>query len=137
MIILYKMALQPNPYLVATSLTFLIPATFFAFQGQWLMYTSNVMISIISTLYHATKWPPLFYIDVCMANILTLLHLLYAIQMGYWYLPLPGIGYSILMFIYGHKYTCFVWHPSLDQATRWHISMHIVVVISVVFVSLI
>lgn len=125
-----------NPSLVATSTTFLIPATLFALQGNWVLYASNLAVVTIATVYHASKWNLLYYVDVATANQLAFLHTLYAIQQGYGYIPLPGILYSMLMFIYGHKYRCFVWDPSYEVATLWHITMHLVVMTSATAVAL-
>jgi len=123
---------SPNPWLVATSTTFLIPATLFALQGNWLLYASNLAVVTVATVYHASKWPQLYYVDVATANQLAILHTLYAIQKGVWYVPMPGILYSLLMFVYGHNYGCFVWHSSYEVATAWHISMHLAVMASAV-----
>ena len=127
---------SPNPWLVATSTTFLIPATLFAIQGNWLLYASNLAVVTVATVYHASKWNLLYYVDVATANQLAFLHTLYAIQQGYGYIPLPGILYSMLMFIYGHKYRCFVWDPSYEVATAWHMTMHVAVMASATAVAL-
>jgi hypothetical protein len=125
-----------NGGLVLTSTTFLIPATLFALQGHWLLYASNLAVVTVATVYHASKWNLLYYVDVATANQLAFLHTLYAIQQGYGYIPLPGILYSMLMFIYGHKYRCFVWDPSYEVATAWHMSMHLAVMTSATAVAL-
>jgi hypothetical protein len=123
---------KSNPWLVLTSTTFLIPATLFALQGNWLLYASNLAVVTVATVYHASKWNLLYYVDVATANQLAFLHTLYAIQQGYGHIPLPGILYSMLMFIYGHKYRCFVWDPSYEVATAWHMTMHVAVMASAV-----
>lgn len=87
---------KPNPWLVATSTTFLIPATLFALQGNWVLYASNLAVVAISTVYHASKWQQLYYIDTSAANQLAILHTLYAIQKGFWYVPMPGILYRLV-----------------------------------------
>ena len=116
-----------NPWLVATSLTFLWPATLFAFQGQWTLYYSNLAVVVASGLYHSTKLTPLYYIDMVAANSLAILHSIHAIQLGVPWIPIPGILYSILMFCVGYRYRQFVWARSFALATFWHITMHMTV----------
>ena len=93
-----------NPWLVATSLMFLWPATLFAFQGQWTLYYSNLAVVVASGLYHSTKLTPLYYMDMVAANSLAILHSIHAIQLGVPWIPVPGILYSILMFCVGYRY---------------------------------
>lgn len=115
---------RANPWLVATSLTFLWPATLFAMLGQWNLYYSCISIVAASSLYHSTKLTPLYYIDMVAANSVAVLGTLRAIELGVPWIPVPGILYSILMFCVGYRYRQFVWHPSFVQATFWHITMH-------------
>lgn len=129
--------LKGNPWLVLTSTTFLIPATLFALQGNWLLYASNLAVVTVATVYHASKWPQLYYVDVATALQLAVAHSLYALQKGSWTIPVPGILYSLLMFVYGHQNKQFVWHPSLTQSTLWHMSMHTAVMTSATAVALI
>ena len=128
---------KPTPWLVVTSTTFLIPATLFALQGNWLLYASNLAVVAISTVYHASKWPQLYYIDIVMANQLAVLHTLYAIQKGFWYVPMPGILYSLLIYVYGQQNKQFVWDSSYEVATPWHMSMHLAAMTSATAVALI
>ena len=129
--------LKSNPWLVLTSTTFLIPATLFALQGNWLLYASNLAVVTVATVYHASKWPQLYYVDVFTALQLAILHSLYALQKGIWYVPVPGILYSLLMFVYGHQNKQFVWHPTLTHSTIWHMTMHLAVMTSALAVALI
>jgi len=113
-----------NPWLIATSMTFLWPATLFAFQGQWTLYYSNLAVVVASGIYHSTKLTPLYYIDMVAANSLAILHSIHAIQLGVPWIPVPGILYSILMFCVGYRYRQFVWARSFALATFWHMTMH-------------
>ena len=128
--------MNPNPWLVATSTTFLLPATLFAYRGIWHLYYINIAVVAFSGIYHATKLTPLFYIDVATANILAVLHTLWAIENGIGLVPVPGILYSILMFWIGHQYRQFIWHPNIAYATLWHMSMHMAVLSSVTTLAL-
>ena len=128
--------MNPNPWLVATSLTFLLPATLFAGKGLWYLYYSNIAVVTVSAMYHATKWAPLFYIDVATANTFAVLHTLYAIEKGVHLIPVPGLLYSLLMFWVGYQQRQFVWHPNLVYATLWHMSMHMAVISSITTLAL-
>ena len=127
--------IRPNPFLVLSSLCFVVPITINAFKHQWMLYSINMGILMASSLYHATKYPPLFYVDATLGYFLTFLHFYHSLLFGYGFITLPGIAYCLLMFWYGYLHQCFVWHPSLLYATIWHLSMHGVVLISVTSVA--
>ena len=131
------MGLEPNPFLVASSLGFIVPITLNVLYHQWALYSINVAMMLASTMYHATKWPPLFYLDASLGYALTFVHFYYSIQMGQPFLTAPGITYCIIMFWYGYRHRCFVWDPSLNRATLWHLSMHAAVLASVISVALV
>jgi hypothetical protein len=53
----------PNPVLVASSLLFAIPMTMGAANQQWNLYFTFLLITLVSSLYHATKNKYLLPID--------------------------------------------------------------------------
>jgi len=64
--------MEPNPYLVASSVLFIIPTTMSAYNRHWLLYSIFLYMSLVSSIYHATKYKPLLYLDYpgCYALVL-------------------------------------------------------------------
>jgi len=55
--------MNPNPYLTISSVLFIIPTTMSAYKRQWLLYSIFLYMTIVSSIYHATKYQPLLYLD--------------------------------------------------------------------------
>ena len=130
------MGLEPNPYLVASSLGFIVPISFNLVYHQFHLYSINVAIMLISSIYHVSKYPPLFYLDAFTGYFVAIINSYHSIQHGYSLIPIPSILYAVIMFWYGYKYNCFVWDPSLSRATLWHLSMHISSITTITTVAL-
>ena len=128
--------LEPNPWLVASSLFFLIPTTINAIKDQWSLYTVNVSVVFISSLYHATKIVPLFYVDIVAANSLALIHLVYTIESHVRWITILDILYCIFLFYYGYARKKFVWDVRTSHATFYHVLMHLSVITSATAVAL-
>jgi hypothetical protein len=64
--------MEPNPYLVISSVLFAIPTTIAAYNRHWLLYSIFLYMTIVSSIYHATKYQPLLYLDYpgCYALVL-------------------------------------------------------------------
>jgi len=64
--------MEPNPYLVASSVLFAVPTTVAAYNRHWLLYSIFLYMTIVSSIYHATKYKPLLYLDYpgCYALVL-------------------------------------------------------------------
>ena len=65
--------MEPNPYLVASSVLFAIPTTVAAYNRHWRMYAVFLYISLVSSIYHATKYKPLLYLDYPGVTMLVLI----------------------------------------------------------------
>jgi hypothetical protein len=131
------MSNPPNPYLVATSLLFVIPTTTMAYYGQWWLYSTTLFLTLASSLYHATKYQPLLIVDKTACNLLTVVHMYYAHSHGIYAVPMTGIAYCGLVFTYGNAAKRFVFDPCRTTALRWHMSMHLVVLFAVLYGSLV
>ena len=131
------MSKPPNPDLVFTSLLFVIPTTTTAYYRQWWPYSTTLFLTLASSLYHATKYPPLLIVDKIACYTLTAVHLYYAYSHGIYAIPLTGSAYCALVFIYGQAANRFVFDPCPTTALRWHMSMHLAVLLSVLYGSLV
>ena len=130
------MALQPNPYLVATSLLFFIPMTNAAYYRQWLSYSASLFLMLASSIYHATKHPTLLIVDKVACYYLTATNMYFAIQNGHFLIPASGCAYCTLVFHIGYLSRRFVYDDDKAISLRWHISMHLVVLFAVLYVSM-
>jgi hypothetical protein len=131
------MSNPPNPYLVATSLLFVVPTTTMAYYRQWWPYSTTLFLTLASSLYHATKYQPLLIVDKTACYLLTVVHMYYAHCHGFYAVPMTGIAYCGLVFTYGNAAKRFVFDPCRTTALRWHISMHLVVLFAVLYGSLV
>lgn len=129
------MAHQPNPYLVFTSLLFIVPMTTSAYYRQWGVYSSTVLMGFASSIYHATKHPTLLLVDKAACYYLTAVNLYFSASHDRIIVPLIGCLYCCIVFYYGYLTNQFVYYPDKSKALPWHISMHLVVVLAVVYGS--
>ena len=129
------MSSQPNPYLVFTSLLFVIPTTTAAYYRQWIPYSASLAITLASSIYHATKYRPILIVDKMACYYLTATNLYFATKHGLIVVPVSASLYCILVFFYGHYYKRFVFAQDKQEALAWHISMHLVVMVSVLYGS--
>ena len=134
--IIYVMARQPSPHLVFTSLLFILPTTTAAYYRQWLCYSASMFIMLASSIYHATKYQPILIIDKISCYYLTATNLYYATQHGVLAVPISASLYCSLVFYYGHYYKRFVFAENKNEALAWHISMHLVVMLAVLYCSI-
>ena len=126
---------QPNPYLVFTSLLFVIPTTTTAYYRQWILYSSSLALTLSSSIYHATKYQPILILDKLACYYLTATNLYYAVQHGVLPVPVFASLYVCVVFHYGHYYKCFMFTDDKRESLAWHISMHIVVMFAVLYCS--
>ena len=129
------MALQPNPYLVCTSLLFVVPTTTTAYYRQWVPYSASMFLMLASSIYHATKYQPILIVDKVACYYLTATNLYYATQHGVITVPVLASLYCMLVFHYGHYTRTFVFAEDKQEALGWHISMHLVVMLAVLYGS--
>ena len=108
--------IKPNPWLVGTSFCFILPATLNAVKGKWALYSIDVAMMIVSSVYHMTKIVPIFYVDAFTGYLLAIMHVIYAIYMEVAWIPMSGIIYCMILFYYGYIFKQFVWHPILLYA---------------------
>jgi len=130
------MALQPNPWLVGTSLLFVIPTTVNAYYRQWVPYSASMFLMIASSLYHATKYQPILILDKLACYYLTVANLYYMVQHGVITVPISATIYCIYVFQYGYYVKSFVFAEDKQEALAWHISMHLIVILAVVYSSI-
>jgi hypothetical protein len=95
------------------------------------MYSSSLGITIASSLYHATKYEPLLYADIIASYYLVAVNEYYGYKHGLMYVTIPSILYSIIVYWMGYTTQSFIWSQDLNEATRWHASMHVMVMSSV------
>ena len=126
--------MEPNPYLVASSLTFIIPTTLAAYNQQWLHYSILLNLMLMSSLYHATKNITLFYLDQVACFALTASTIRLSLINNHYTVPITTIGYTIGTYYGGYMYNTFIWSPDKSVATFYHVIMHIVINFAVSYV---
>jgi hypothetical protein len=120
--------MEPNPFLVGTSVLFVIPTTLAAYHRQWHLYAPFLFMSIISSVYHATKYRPLLYLDYpgCYWVLITLGVETYKIGQFHFFMLFSGMcGF---LFWGGYLLERFVHSPEIVEKTFSHMLMHMIVV---------
>jgi hypothetical protein len=125
----YTVGMQPNLFLVVSSLNLLIPAlTCYRIKYYYLSYLYSIT-ALTSAAYHATKLPQLLYIDnfnaqvAHLASVYVILPVIdkLIVYYGIW------MSYTIFVYYYGYLNNTMIWDPDLDRATPWHMSLHILI----------
>jgi len=119
--------MNPNPYLVLSSLSFLAPSVV-AYQTKNLdLAALYMMIWVISSTYHATKDPYLVYVDYLLAQVTHGITVYRILPGGYVTMPYYSCWfmYTFFIYCYGYMNQVLIWDPDLDKATPWHMSLHV------------
>ena len=116
--------MKPNYWLATSSLLLLAPAWAAWRAGDQLRVWYHTGVTLVSVTYHLTKHPVIFWIDIAAANSLVPSILPLVIQRDYVaFAYVIAVAYCAGMFYYGHMKKELVWHPDVDTATPYHISL--------------
>jgi hypothetical protein len=118
---------QPNPYLVLSSILFIIPATLAAYKNLWSEYFACIIITLISSIHHATRLTITSYLDKIACYYLTYIFYISSKKINKLYIWIIGAGYSIIVYNVGYIFNMMAWNKVYYISTLWHISMHLVV----------
>jgi peptidoglycan biosynthesis protein MviN/MurJ (putative lipid II flippase) len=120
---------NPNPYLVASTLTFLAPLSIAVQLNDTHTQAAFTFLLVASTAYHATKHPVLYYIDQIAANYLVIRSFLDGYRGGAASLAISiSVNLTcIYLYMYGRKTQSLIWSPSFEVATATHAFMHCLV----------
>ena len=119
--------MEPNPYLVVSSILFVIPTTMSAYKRKWLLYGTYIYITIISSIYHATKYQPLLYLDYpgCYAIVIVTAYENWKTgRVLHWILATFMCG---VLFWGGWVSNRFVFSPNQFEKNISHVGMHLIV----------
>ena len=127
--------MEPNPYLVCSSLLFIIPTTAGAYYRQWNMYLTFLLITIISSLYHATKNKYLIIIDYFACYNIVYVMYYQTAKIGQTQNYLIWTGACGILFWGGYLTKRLVFSPDTIENNISHVSMHLIVVFSGTYAS--
>jgi hypothetical protein len=118
---------QPNPLLVASSLLFTFPMTMGAINRQWNLYFTFLLITLISSLYHATKNKYLLPIDYTACYIV--LYVMYEhTKTDYPICFIIGSGSCAILFWGGYATKRLIFSSNSVEKNVSHVLMHLIVV---------
>jgi len=85
------------------------------------------MVTIVSSSYHFTKNPYLLYIDFPLSQFAHIITLYRILPGGWASMPYYSLWLSYVLFIYYYGYInkSMIWNANLEQATPWHMTLHI------------
>ena len=121
--------MEPNYYLVFSSLFLSFPAVAFIIKEEYPQALISLLCCISSVTWHFTK--PRYSIVLTVDKFFAYSAVGLAIHTAskavpYSLLPLSFFsGWAYLLYIVGYYHKCFSWHPNYTIATRWHMSHHI------------
>lgn len=120
---------NPNPYLVASTLTFLAPLAVATRIHNMETQYALIFLLCASTSYHATKYRPLYYVDQVAVNYLVLRSVLdgYAGGASSFAISVSVNLICFYLYMYGRATQSLVWSPSFKVATAAHVFMHCLV----------
>jgi hypothetical protein len=127
--------MEPNPYLVGTSVLFAIPTSMAAYYRQWHLYSPFLFLTISSSVYHATKYQPLLFLDYpgCYWVVYALVTETLAIQQPC--LCIVSATSCTILFWGGYLLKRFVHSPDSFEQTTSHVLMHLIVVVTGIITS--
>jgi len=119
--------MDPNPYLVASSLSFLFPSLLFYTLRLPFLSSIYGLVACTSSIYHATKHPAILWVDYPLNHISHIATVSYIIQGGWISMPayVVWLIYTVLTYYVGYRMSSMVWDPVHDRATPWHALLHI------------
>ena len=121
--------MEPNRYLVYSSICISFPGIVFFSKGEYPQASISFLCCFFSILWHSTKPrdPTILIIDQVCAYMTAALAIHQAARtLPYSLIPLSSfIGYPLVIYHLGNRYSCFSFDPDLDTSTRWHMSIHI------------
>jgi hypothetical protein len=118
--------MKSNPWLVLSSLCFIGPSITCYLTDNTALSGMYVLVTTVSSTYHATKHPTLLYLDYTTAQIAHFYTVLTIYKGGWASMPyyLIWFIYTVYTYYYGYVYNTLIWNPDLDAATSWHMLMH-------------
>ncbi len=123
---------SPNPYLVFSSLLFLVPSYYSSWSKQlWLTtYALNGLV-IASSAYHLTKHHVLYYIDQGAVISLFARSIIDGYYGGTTCIIIVSLTNAICFYLYyyGRLTQSLIWSPSFLEATVSHVCMHSIVMV--------
>lgn len=122
--------MKPNPYLVLSSTLFVIPTTVAANYRDWNIYAIFLYMTVVSSLYHATKYPPLLYLDYpgCYTVVVILGYETYKIQKFKEFAFYSSL--CAMLFWGGYLTDRLVFSDNEIEQTVTHFMMHLIVMVS-------
>ena len=114
-----------NPYLVLSSILFVIPTTVAAYKRHWILYATFGYVTIVSSLYHATKYQPLLYLDypgVCIITVVPGIECWKSRYLTHYFI----IGTMIIILYWGGWFTGhLIFADDPFEQTISHAAMHL------------
>ena len=128
---------QPNIYLVISSSLFIIPSILAAYHKLWLEYSACILITLISSLHHSIRSIYTYILDQFACYYLGAVFYIICKKLNILYIWFFGIGYSITVYNIGKLFNIMAWDTNFYISTVWHISMHLVILFTIIFVIIV
>jgi hypothetical protein len=120
-----------NPWLIATSVAFTLPYIYAARMGASLLSFASLALATVSSLYHATKDPTLFWIDQVVVIHMAAATLLHGYRHGTIHISCSFIGVNMILYYVGWYFTSLIWSHTYIIATTAHAFMHVWTIVGI------
>lgn len=121
--------LATNPVLVATGMTFLIPAVAALHGNAIIAAIASLNLMATTIVYHWSKDQDYYWIDQ-IAIFLYIVAIVYEafFKRRMFHQILVGVIciYTTCLHHYGYMHTCYIWDDDCSTATHHHAAMHFV-----------
>lgn len=130
--------MEPNPYLVCSSLLFVIPTTMGAYYRQWNIYFTFLLMTLISSLYHATKNQYLVIVDYSACYNIVYVMYYQTSKIGHrtnYFIYSGACAACAVLFWGGYLTNHLVFSADPFEKNVSHVTMHLIVISSAIATS--
>lgn len=122
--------MEPNPYLTLSSILFIIPTTMSAYNRQWNLYATFLFLTIVSSLYHATKYQPLLYLDYPGCYLVVLVTGYENWKNGRTIFWMKSCSLCCILFWGGWIFNSLIFSKDNIEKNVSHVGMHVIFIVS-------
>ena len=119
--------MEPNPWLVTSSLSFLLPCALCYVLNLPVLSAIYGLVTCVTSIYHATKHPTLVWADFALSQLSHVMTVSYIVQGGWVSMPAYAVWltYTLLTYYGGYATSTLIWDLDRTRATPWHILLHV------------
>ena len=119
--------MQPDPILLASSMSFLIPVTYAAYLQYWYIYGTLISVLMTSIAFHSSKDILLMRIDQLAIVHLGLFGARIVYEHNLYHLYVLGFCWPAYVYMYGYYTKSLAFSPYYIVSASYHSTIHLLV----------